>query len=280
MAYIDDRIAELEQRIAEKRAYQRMYPSHKYASTWDYVAEGDRSGFDRMDASEAAYRNMLEQQSQQLNMLKAQQDFTSKENELNKQNAIKLASMNRTNAYESKLDAIEKELNSLVITKQTLDAQGKDSRDVTARIEQIYNKYPSIQRPELSEYDPETDVNYVLAKSGEMNYVDNAGENELEDMLATVKNYRTPEAAKERVRLEREIIKRNKAAQFKEQLAKDIANYWKTGIMSDLMLQLGIEEAGVAGNRYLLQGKKIHRRPNKKGGSNTTPTNTPTFRTT
>lgn len=280
MAYIDDRIAELEQRIAEKRAYQRMYPSHKYASTWDYVAEGDRSGFDRMDNSEAAYRNMLAQQAQQLNMLKAQQDFTARENELNRKNAKDIASISRTDANVAKLDAIEKELNNLVITKQTLDAQGKDSREVTARIEQIYNRYPSIQRPELSEYDPETDVNYVLAKSGEMNYVDNAGENELEDMLATVKNYRTPEAAKERVRLEREIVKRNKAAQFKEQLAKDIANYWKTGIMSDLMLQLGIEEAGVAGNRYLLQGKKIIRRPDKKGSSTTTPTNTPTFQTT
>ena len=279
MAYIDDRIAELEQRIAEKRAYQRMYPSHKYASTWDYVAEGDRSGFDRMDASEAAYRNMLEQQSQQLNMLKAQQDFTTRENELNRNNAIKLATMNRTDSNVSKLDAIEKELNNLLITKQTLDAQGKDSREVTARIEQIYKRYPEIQRPELQEYDPETDVNYVLAKSGEMNYMDNAGENELEDMLATVKNYRTPEAAKERVRLEREIVKRNKAAQFKEQLAKDIANYWKTGIMSDLMLQLGIEEAGVAGNRYLLQGKKIIRRPYKKGGS-TNPTPNTTFQTT
>lgn len=279
MAYIDDRIAELEQRIAEKRAYQRMYPSHKYASTWDYVAEGDRSGFDRIDTSEAAYRNMLAQQAQQLNMLKAQQDFTARENELNRKNAKDIASISRTDANVAKLDAIEKELNNLVITKQTLDAQGKDSREVTARIEQIYNRYPSIQRPELSEYDPETDVNYVLAKSGEMNYVDNAGENELEDMLAIVKNYRTPEAAKERVRLEREIDKRNKASQFKAELAKDIANYWKTGIMSDLMLQLGIEEAGVAGNRYLLQGKKIHRRPKNKGSSTTTPTPT-TFQTT
>lgn len=280
MAYIDDRIAELEQRIAEKRAYQRMYPSHKYASTWDYVAEGDISGFDRMDASEAAYRNMLAQQAQQLNMLKAQQDFTARENELNRNNAIKLATMNRTDSNVSKLDAIEKELNNLVITKQTLDAQGKDSREVTARIEQIYKRYPEIQRPELQEYDPETDVNYVLAKSGEMNYMDNAGENELEDMLATVKNYRTPEAAKERVRLEREIVKRNKAAQFKEQLDAEIKNYWNTGVMGDLMLELGIEEAGVAGNRYLLQGKKIIRRPDKNGSSTTTPTPNTTFQTT
>lgn len=279
MPSIDERIAELEQRIAEKRAYQRLYPSHKYASTWDYVAEGDRSGFDNMDASEAAYLNMLSQQAQQLNMLKAQQEFNAKENELNRKNAKDIASMNRTNANEAKLDAIEKELNNLVITKQTLDAQGKDSREVTARIEQIYKNYPTIERPQLQEYDPETDVNYVIAKSGEMNYMDNAGENELEDMLAKVKNYRTPEAAKERVRLEREIVKRNKAAQFKEQLDAEIKNYWKTGVMGDLMLELGIEEAGVAGNRYLLQGKKILRRPKKKGGS-ATPTNTPTFQTT
>lgn len=279
MAYIDDRIAELEQRIAEKKAYQRMHPSHKYASTWDYVAEGDRSGFDRMDAEEAAYRNMLAQQAQQLNMLKAQQDFNAEQNDLNRKNAIKLAAMSRTDANLAKLDAIEKELNSLVITKQTLDAQHKDSREVNARIEQIYNRYPSIQRPELPEYDPETDVNYVLAKSGEMNYVDNAGDNELEDMLSIVKNYRTPEAAKERVRLEREIVKRNKAAQFKERLDKEIEDYWNTGIMGDLMLELGFEEAGVAGNRYLLQGKKIHRRTKKKGGSST-PTTPTTFQTT
>lgn len=267
MSSIDDRIAELEQRIAEKRAYQRLYPSHKYASTWDYVAEGDRSGFDNMDASEAAYLNMI-----------AQQDFNAEQNDLNRKNAIKLSSISRTDSNLAKLDAIEKELNNLVITKQTLDAQGKDSREVNARIEQIYKNYPTIERPHLPEYDPETDVNYVLANSAEMNYVDNAGENELEDMLAKVKKYRTPEAAKERVRLEREIVKRNKAAQFKEQLDKEIDEYWKSGIMGDLMLELGIEEAGVAGNRYLLQGKKIHRRPKKKGGS-ATPTTT-TFQTT
>lgn len=277
MVYIDDRIAELEQRIAEKRAYQRLYPSHKYASTWDYVAEGDRSGFDNMDASEEAYLNMLAQQAQQLNMLKAQQDFNSKENELNRKNAKELASMSRTDANLSKLDAIEKELNSLVITKQTLDAQGKDSREVTARIEQIYNRYPSIQRPQLQEYDPETDVDYILAKSREMNYMDNAGENELEDMLATLKKYRTPEAAKERVRLEREIIKRNKAAQYKSQLDAEIKKYWKEGVMGNLMLELGIEEAGVANSRYLIQGNKAIRRPKNKGGSSTPTT---TFQTT
>jgi multidrug efflux pump subunit AcrA (membrane-fusion protein) len=104
MPSIDERIAELEQRIAEKRAYQRLYPSHKYASTWDYVAEGDRSGFDKMDASEAAYRNMLSQQAQQLNVLKAQQEFNARENELNRKNALTIANQNKANEIESKKD--------------------------------------------------------------------------------------------------------------------------------------------------------------------------------
>lgn len=259
MEDLSSRIAELKQIIAEQEAYQRSpYNKYHYGHIWDAIA-GDRSGLDAEAADEAAYRNMI-----------IQQKFQAAQNELNRQNAIELSKISRTDSNIAKLDAVEKELNNLVITKQTLDAQGKDSRDVTARIEQIYKNYPTIERPQLSEYDPETDVNYVLAKSGEMNYMDNAGENELEDMLTTVKNYRTPEAAKERVRLEREIIKRDKAAQKAAQLDKEIADYWKFGIMGPLMLELGFEEAGVAGNRHLLQGKKIHRRPQKKGGNKST----------
>lgn len=268
MEDLRSRIAELKQIIAEQEAYQRSpYNKYHYGHIWDAIA-GDRSGLDAEAADEAAYRNMI-----------LQQKFQAKQNELNRNNAIKLSSISRTDSNLAKLDAIEKELNSLVIAKQTLDAQGKDSREVNARIEQIYKNYPTIERPQLQEYDPETDVNYVLAKSGEMNYVDNAGENELEDMLAMVKKYRTPEAAKERVRLEREIFKRNKAAQNKAQLDEEIAKYWETGVMGDLMLELGIEEAGVADNRHLIQGKKIRRRPKKKGGSST-PTTTTTFQTT
>lgn len=267
---INKQIAKLMQEKAEDQALAH-YVAPRASSRLDYIVNGDRSGLDKFDASEQAYATMLAKQRMSDDEAYRQRMFNELSKEADRLNAIKIASMNRTDANIAKLDAVEKELNSLLITKQTLDAQGKDSREVTARIEQIYKRYPEIERPQLPEYDPETDVNYVLAKSGLMNYMDNAGKNELEDMLSTVKNYRTPEAAKERVRLEREIVKRDKAAQFKEQLDKDIANYWKTGVMSDLMLQLGFEEAGVAGNRHLLQGKKIHRRP-KKNGAPATPT--------
>ena len=129
MAYIDDRIAELEQRIAEKKAYQRMHPSYKYASTWDYVAEGDRSGFDRMDAEEAAYRNMLAQQAQQLNMLKAQQDFTARENELNRKNAQEIASASRTNSGYGSTDETAKLMREIEFAKAEYDA-AKDNLEI------------------------------------------------------------------------------------------------------------------------------------------------------
>ena len=261
---INARIAQLEQNIAEKKAYQRMYRPGKATATWDYVAEGDRSGLDNIQNEETAYHNMLRQQEQQNKLLKAQQDFTAEQNRLNRDNSRALAAMSASNAGMSKLEAIEKELNNLVITKETLDAQGKDSRQVTARIEQIYKNYPEIQRPEIEDYNPETDVNYVLAKSGEMDYINNP--NELEEMLDTVKQYRTPEAAKERVRLEREIKRRDKAAELQDQIKADIANYWLTGNLSDLLVELGYEEGGVAGNRHLILGKKVIRNSKKGGG--------------
>ena len=261
---INARIAQLEQNIAEKKAYQRMYRPGKATATWDYVAEGDRSGLDNIHNEETAYHNMLRQQEQQNKLLKAQQDFNAEQNRLNRDNARILAAMSDSNAGMSKLEAIEKELNNLVITKETLDAQGKDSRQVTARIEQIYKNYPEIQRPEIEDYNPETDVNYVLAKSGEMDYINNP--NELEEMLDTVKQYRTPEAAKERVRLEREIKRRDKAAKLQAQIEADIANYWLTGNLSDLLVELGYEESGLAGNRHLILGKKVIRNSKKGGG--------------
>jgi len=55
---IKARIAELEQRKAERNALR----GYRDLSYLDYIAQGDRSGFDRIEADEVAYRNMLAQQ--------------------------------------------------------------------------------------------------------------------------------------------------------------------------------------------------------------------------
>ena len=106
---IKARIAELEQRKAERNAL-RGYRDLAYL---DYMTKGDRSGFDRIDADEVAYRNMI-----------AQQKFQEQQNALNRENALNLAYVSRANAIEDKKDEMirlrGKALSGLQYAEQSL----------------------------------------------------------------------------------------------------------------------------------------------------------------
>lgn len=106
---IKARIAELEQRKAERNA-MRGYRDLSYL---DYIAQGDRSGFDKIEADEVAYRNML-----------AQQKFQEQQNALNRENALNLAYVGRANALEDKKDEMirlrGKALSGLQYAEQSL----------------------------------------------------------------------------------------------------------------------------------------------------------------
>lgn len=283
MSSIDERIAELQQRIAEKQAFRRMYHPNRNMAIWDYVAEGDRSGFDRIDASETAYHNMLRQQkqqekmlglqqAQQEKMLGLQQNFTAKENELNRQNTLDIANINRVNSNDAKLEAIEKELNNLIINKEILEAAGKDSRLVTARINQIYENYPQIKRPELGEYDPMTSFEYIHGQYGDYD------SNNTMDELNLARNayfnedgspkFKTAEFAKEIARLDKEIARRKKIDSMQAQIKADLEAYAKTGTVSQLLYDVGYVEDGPSGGRFLQRngkGAKTYRKGGKGG---------------
>lgn len=173
MDNLDERIAELQQRIAEKKAYQRMYAPHKYASTWDYVAEGDRSGFDRMDASEAAYHNMLRQQDQQNAMLKAQQDFNAKENELNRKNALNIAKAQKDEQSKYMQNEIANKyqlaLTDYELASQQVDMQKPETLARLKRAAQLVNHYGTQLNfdnvsGEATEDAPSIKVNKAIAK--------------------------------------------------------------------------------------------------------------------
>lgn len=100
---IDARIAQLKEQIAlkeaaqkqVKEAYHNPYSKYHYGYIFDAVA-GDRSGLDREAAEEAAYQKLLMEQAQ-ADKEKAQAYYnTAYENELNRQNALKLAEQSRT----------------------------------------------------------------------------------------------------------------------------------------------------------------------------------------
>jgi hypothetical protein len=174
MDNLDERIAELEQRIAEKKAYQRMYAPHKYASTWDYVAEGDRSGLDRMDASEAAYHNMLRQQDQQNAMLKAQQDFNAKQNELNRQNAKEIAEQNRIIGANDKIDELTRLRGKALVNLQYAEAAYKqaEARGNIADIETA-NRDIQLAKEDLAYYNKRLGTNVSETKSESKQIEDN-----------------------------------------------------------------------------------------------------------
>lgn len=274
MAYIDDRIAELEQRIAEKKAYQRMHPSHKYASTWDYVAEGDRSGFDRMDAEEAAYRNMLAQQAQQLNMLKAQQDFTSRENELNRQNAIKLASMNKDSqaAYDKQrlINSKELELDLLKAKREEVARVGGNTKEYDLKINSIYKQFPELGTAVEVEtpWDPTKSQSYLLASYSD--YDDSYSQDELNKAIADFGAYATTdEGAKRLAELNKALKMRIKLDQSAADIEASLKKYEREGVIDQILYDVGYEEDGPRGNRFIQRngkGAKRYHKPKGKGG--------------
>ena len=144
---IDSRIAELKQRIAEKKAYNRLYRPNRNIATWDYVAEGDRSGYDKISSEEAAYHNMLRQQEQQDKMLQAQQDFAAEQNRLNRENAEKIAGLNKAEQEIYKNNEIANRyqlaLTDYELAQQQVDLNKPETLARLKRAAQMVNHYGS-----------------------------------------------------------------------------------------------------------------------------------------
>ena len=144
---INARIAQLEQNIAEKKAYQRMYRPGKATATWDYVAEGDRSGLDNIHNEETAYHNMLRQQEQQNRMLKAQQEFTAEQNRLSRQNALDLAREQKEDQQRYVNNEVANKyqlaLTDYELAQQQVDMQKPETLARLKRAAQMVNYYGS-----------------------------------------------------------------------------------------------------------------------------------------
>lgn len=256
---INEQIAKLMQEKAEDQALAH-YVAPRASSRFDYIMNGDRSGLDKFDASEQAYATMLAKQRMANDEAYKQRLFNELSKEADRLNTLKIAKLNKDNANDSKLEAIEKELNNLIITKETLEAAGKDSRQVTARINQIYEKYPQIERPNLGEYDPMKSFDYIKGMYGEYD-----SNNNMDELNLARKSYfnedgtpkfKIPEFAKEIARLDKEIARRKKYDEQQEQIAKDLKEYIKSGTVSQLLYDVGFSEGGPANGRYLQRNGK------------------------
>lgn len=97
---IKARIAELEQRKAERNAMR----GYRDVSYLDYIAGGDRSGFDRLANEENAYKNMLLQQKFNEQQRLASQKFNEQQKDLDRALSLALAEKNKQASDAARMD--------------------------------------------------------------------------------------------------------------------------------------------------------------------------------
>lgn len=125
IAAIKARIAELEQRKAERNAMR----GYRDVSYLDYMVNNDRSGFDRIDASEQAYRNMIEQQKFHDDQRQATQLFNEQQREIDRELSRELAEKQQTTAALDKMDELMKLRNKAVINVNYAEQALKYAKD-------------------------------------------------------------------------------------------------------------------------------------------------------
>lgn len=148
------RIQELEAIIAQKKqdevnfAKYRNNPLYK-AAKFDYVVNGDRKGLDQFLADERAREEMIRQ---------------SKEAELNRQNAIKLADMQKERAAAANTNSVDDRLAQAKLAmdqayRMYMNDQGNQNlRDVFEKAQLTYNQLAAKAGQETVDYlkQPET----------------------------------------------------------------------------------------------------------------------------
>lgn len=256
---IKARIAELEQRKAERNA-MRGYRDLSYL---DYIAQGDRSGFDRIEADEVAYRNML-----------AQQKFTSEQNELNRQNALTLAGMSKDSqaAYDKQrlMNSKELELDLLKAKREEVARVGGNTKEYDLKINSIYKQFPELGTAvEVeSNWDPTKSQSYLLASYSD--YDDSYSQDELNKAIADFGAYATTdEGAKRLAELNKALKKRIKLDASAAQIDAALKKYESAGVIDQILYDVGYEEDGPRGNRFIQRngkGEKRYHKPKGKGG--------------
>lgn len=274
VAEIQAEIAKVKQEIATRDMYRQPQSRVGWAS---YVGTGDRGLLDAYQNREDQYNKMIKQQQFQAAEAALARKFQEAENERNRQNARDIAGMNKQTALNDKQNEAYLQYQKYILAREKMKAQGLDTSEMDLQINHLADKF-GFSKPQEAEYNLDKDVNYILAQSGAYDAINNplndGSEDTLEYMRDRVAQFHTPESAKELARLDREIKKRDKYIAQEAAIKAAINNYYKTGNLDDLLIQLDFEEAGTAGNRHLIRGKKVYRRPGKKG-SGTAPTNGP-----
>ena len=271
---IQNDIAKVKAEIALKNKYMNGYSAPTSNRGWGAYFQGDKSVHQKALDEQTAWARALQQQEFQAAQAEENRRLQAAEAEANRKNALKIAGMNKAAAAEDRQNDAYLQYQKYVLAREKAKAQGLDTSELDLQINHLADKF-GFSKPQEEAYDVNKDVNYVLAQSSAYDAINNPlndnSEDSLEYMRDRVSQFHTPESAKELARIDREIKKRDKYIAQEAAIKEAIKNYFNTGILDDLLIQLDFEEAGTTGNRHLIRGKKVYRNSKPAGGGNQPP---------
>ena len=263
VAEIQAEIAKVKQEIATRDMYRQPQSRVGWAS---YVGNGDRGLLDAYQNREDQYNKMMKQQQFQAAEAALARKFQEAENERNRQNALKIASMNKSTALEDKRDEAKLRLEKLVIAKSEAERVGGDTRQLDAEIKYLTDKY-GFEQSSSEPYDAKKKVEYHIAKNKEISANHNTIE-EIQSAMDDIEGFDTPQAIELYVKLEKERIKRERMDKNGATLQAEIDAYNnKDGGLSTYLTNAGYKEIIVPGGYALVNPKGKIVKPVKSGKS-------------
>lgn len=186
-------------------------------------------------------KQLRDQQAFQAAESALQRKFQDEQNELNRQNMLKLQMASKAQANEEKLALAQEQMDKLLIQKTAIEAEGGDSRIIDASINRLLKIYPTLSMEVEGEYDPKQSLNYKLAMNSKLSYK-NTQDELSEAMKGLEVNMNSEKAAKEYVRLQEELNKRKKADDYRAKYKEALATYEKTGKVDPILIKAGLKE--------------------------------------
>ncbi len=264
MKELDTQIAELKQKIAQKKAsslqskYDRMNDPDYRLARYDYIVSGDRSGLDRISEAERAYKNMLANQAYAKELAEEQR----KESQLYQMDDNMKSRANAAIKAQYADSEYKRALNSGDTDAINLATQNRD----LANAELAYwNKRVGFTQETKTDNEEVKQVDDIrksiaetIAKTSNKT-AKNSTQDELASYIKSLNDFNSSEAIKERERLKAELEARKKADAYSANIKADIASFKKTGMLSDNLKKVGYKSEVInsLGLVRLMQGNSI-----------------------
>ena len=255
LAYLNKEIDKVKKQLEERQSKYESVPQPKTQVGWSsYIVNNDRGMLDKYQDAERAWYNKLIDQA----------------------HAKELAKSQRQEQREYNLNSARDTLAKLQIMKDNALNQGHDTREIDLQMASLYRDYPelSIKTEDIKEeYDPRTDVEYVLADVEDID--DNNTQDEIKEAQQKVAKYKTPAAVRTLNKLDKALAKRIKKEESQDTYNNEINSWINGGDTTKYLYNLGLETQ-FAGDKERLINKKTGRVVAERLRNRPSPTSRPT----